>query len=90
MYDWNNVGDPIPALDGFAVDDREAGEDSTVVSVGTVIGRDMIQIAAWDDGVCLDVALLLDLPNARALRDRLTQAIQAIEAGGVYGGGATR
>ncbi|RAY13655.1 hypothetical protein DPM19_18475 [Actinomadura craniellae] len=83
MYKYTSVaGDPIPARDGFAVDDQDESEDSTVVSLGTVDEHDLVQIAAWDDGMGLDVELLLTLPHARAVRDRLSEAIRIIEERG--------
>ncbi|MFC5750774.1 hypothetical protein [Actinomadura rugatobispora] len=79
MHSDSPIGTPIPALDGHAVDDQETCDDSTVVSVETDDERDMVQIDAWDDGLGLDVSLLLTLPHARTFLDHLSRAIQIIE-----------
>ncbi|MEU5876052.1 hypothetical protein [Spirillospora sp. NPDC047279] len=90
MYPYVDSGEtPIPALDAFAVDDLDESEDSTVVDVAIVPEPRMIQLAAWDDGLGLDVALLLTLPNARQLCDRLARTIQLAEAGAGDADGVT-
>ncbi|WP_131741414.1 hypothetical protein [Actinomadura roseirufa] len=76
---YTTIGAPIPALDGHALGDQDESEDSTVVGVATANERDMVAIEAWDDGLGLDVSLLLTLWHARMLRDRLSDAIQIIE-----------
>ncbi|GAB2866834.1 hypothetical protein GCM10022221_79320 [Actinocorallia aurea] len=74
MFSWV-PGGPIPVADDYEEDDGSA-----VLDVGIGDDADLIHISAWDDGLGLDVHLLLDLDAARLFRDRVTQAITAIES----------
>ncbi|GAA1293282.1 hypothetical protein Psi02_43430 [Planotetraspora silvatica] len=80
MITWNTIGDPIPALDGFEANDQGESENTAVMIVETTDAHNLIKLAAWDDGLGLDVDLLITLPNAKTLRDRLAQAIETIQA----------
>jgi hypothetical protein len=80
MYDWSEIGDPLPCLDGFNLDETGADESSAVMVVGTADEHDLVRLAAWDDGLGLDVYLLLTPSQTRELRDRLGEALQRIEA----------
>jgi hypothetical protein len=80
MTTWNDIGDPVPALDGFEANDQGESDNTAVMSVGTTDAHNMIRLSAWDDGLGIDVDLLIILQNAKTLRDRLTLAIEIVEA----------
>jgi hypothetical protein len=80
MISWNDIGEPVPVLDGFEANDHGESENTAVVSIGTTDAHDLIRLSAWDDGLGIDVDLLITLPNAKALRDRLSRAIQIVES----------
>lgn len=91
MYTWV-PGSPIPV-----VDDHEEDDGSTVLHVATSDDADFVHLSAWDDGLGLDVHLLLTLDAARMLGDRIKQAIVTIEsrrshhaAGGQRNGSGSR
>ncbi|MEU4540270.1 hypothetical protein AB0G15_36065 [Streptosporangium sp. NPDC023825] len=80
MTTWNDIGDPVPALDDFEANDQGESEITAVMSVGTTGAHNMIRLSAWDDGLGIDVDLLITPQNAKTLRDRLTLAIEIVEA----------
>jgi hypothetical protein len=80
MVIWNDIGEPLFALDDFEVNDQGRSDNAAAVSVAPINAHNLIRLAAWDDSLGLDVDLLLALPNAKALRDRLIRAIGIIEA----------
>lgn len=76
MSIWASIpGDGIVALDGHddAANYRAEGEPSIAVDVATTGHHDHIQLALYGDGP--DACAVLSPDAARALRDRLTQAL---------------